>query len=132
MGGSNTPQTARAAVLHIASTNTALFMTTLTMDISQPASAEHKKSVMQLVVFIIRKVRPSASVRLAPPLTYSLKKPLVLYPNLTRLVEAVVKSLDPNAGSGREAVFDPAIEILGHVVRTYVTHIGKIDFGGPF
>ncbi|KAG8857990.1 hypothetical protein FRB96_005481 [Tulasnella sp. 330] len=106
IGGNNTPQTARAAVLHIASTNTALFMTTLTMDISQPASPEHKKSVMQLVVFIIR------------------KKPLVLYPNLTRLVEAVVKSLDPNAGSGREAVFDPAIEILGHVVRTFPT----VDF----
>ncbi|KAG9008521.1 hypothetical protein FRB94_013134 [Tulasnella sp. JGI-2019a] len=108
-GGTSIPQTARAAVLQIASTNTALFMTTLTMDISQPASPEHKKSVMQLVVFIIR------------------KKPLVLYPNLTRLVEAVVKSLDPNASSSREAVFDPAIEILGHVVRTFPT----VDFHTP-
>ncbi len=46
------------------------------------------------------------------------QKPLVLYPNLPRLVEAVVKSLDPNTGGSREAVLDAATEILGQVVRT--------------
>lgn len=55
--GHNVGQAARSAVLHIASTNTALFMTTLSLDIAQPASPDHKKSVMQLVVFMIRKVR---------------------------------------------------------------------------
>ncbi|KAG8964046.1 hypothetical protein FRC05_004330 [Tulasnella sp. 425] len=97
---------ARSAVLQIASTNTPLFMTTLTMDIATPKSVEHRRSVMQLIAFIIK------------------KKPLVLYPNLTRLVEAVIKSLDPNIASNREAVMDPAVEILGHVVRTFPT----VDF----
>ncbi|KAG9046315.1 hypothetical protein FS837_004629 [Tulasnella sp. UAMH 9824] len=97
---------ARSAVLQIASTNTPLFMTTLTMDIANPKSVEHRRSVMQLIAFIIK------------------KKPLVLYPNLTRLVEAVIKSLDPNIAANREAVMDPAVEILGHVVRTFPT----VDF----
>ncbi|KAG8991233.1 hypothetical protein FRB90_001428 [Tulasnella sp. 427] len=97
---------ARSAVLQIASTNTPLFMTTLTMDIATPKSVDHRRSVMQLIAFIIK------------------KKPLVLYPNLTRLVEAVIKSLDPNIASNREAVMDPAVEILGHVVRTFPT----VDF----
>ncbi|TFK48775.1 WD40 repeat-like protein [Heliocybe sulcata] len=97
---------ARAAVLRIASSNSPLFMTTLAFDILHPQNLEHRKSVMQLVAFFIR------------------KQPLVLYPNLPRLVEAVVKSLDPNATSDRDAVLDTATEILGHVVKTFPT----VDF----
>ncbi|TFY53289.1 hypothetical protein EVJ58_g9531 [Rhodofomes roseus] len=97
---------ARSAVLNIASSNTPLFMTTLTIDILQPRSVQHRKSVMQLVIFIIR------------------KKPLVLYSNLPRLVEAVVKSLDPNSTANRDAVLDFAAEILGQFVRTFPT----VDF----
>ncbi|PCH40392.1 WD40 repeat-like protein [Wolfiporia cocos MD-104 SS10] len=100
---------ARTAVLHIASTNTPLFMTTLTIDILQPRSVQHRKSVMQLVIFLIR------------------KKPLVLYSNLPRLVEAVVKSLDPNSTANRDAVLDSATDILGHVVQTFPT----VDFHMP-
>jgi hypothetical protein len=47
---------ARLAVLQIASSNTPLFMTTLTLDILSPKTLEHRKSVMQLVAFLIRKV----------------------------------------------------------------------------
>ncbi|KIJ60314.1 hypothetical protein HYDPIDRAFT_177510 [Hydnomerulius pinastri MD-312] len=97
---------ARAAVLQIASSNTPLFMTTLTLDILNPKTLEHRKSIMQLVAFLIR------------------KRPLILYPNLPRLMEAVVKSLDPNSTSSRDAVLDTATEILGHVVKTFPT----IDF----
>lgn len=43
---------------------------------------------------------------------------MVLYPNLPRLLEAVVKSLDPSSSADREAVLDAATEILGQVVRT--------------
>lgn len=43
---------------------------------------------------------------------------MILYPNLPRLVEAVVKSLDPNFSSKRDAVLDSAVEFLGEVVRT--------------
>ncbi|KAG8961611.1 hypothetical protein FRC03_005163 [Tulasnella sp. 419] len=97
---------ARSAVLQIASTNTPLFMTTLSLDVLNPPSLEYRKTIMQLVAFIIR------------------KKPLVLYPNLPRLVEAVVKSLDPNSAASREMVLDTATEILGHVVSTFPT----VDF----
>jgi len=48
---------ARLAILQIASTNTPLFMTTLSLDILHPQSVEHRKDIMQLVAFIIRKVR---------------------------------------------------------------------------
>jgi hypothetical protein len=48
----------------------------------------------------------------------SFQKPLVIYPHLPKLVEAVVKSLDPNSTSNRDAVLDTATEILGHVVKT--------------
>ncbi|KAJ6584436.1 hypothetical protein B0H19DRAFT_1105047 [Mycena capillaripes] len=97
---------ARLAVLQIASNNTALFMTTLALDILNPLGVEHRKSVMQIVAFLIR------------------KRPLVLYPNLPRLMEAVVKSLDPNSTAHRDAVLDTATEILGHVVKTFPT----VDF----
>ena len=55
------------------------------------------------------------------------QKPLALFSNLPRLVEAVVKSLDPNSNASREAVLDSATEILGHIVETYPT----VDFHGP-
>jgi hypothetical protein len=47
---------ARLAVLQIASNNTALFMTTLALDILNPLGVDHRKSVMQIVAFLIRKV----------------------------------------------------------------------------
>ncbi|KAH9990289.1 hypothetical protein BJV77DRAFT_1013521 [Russula vinacea] len=97
---------ARQAVLHIVTDHTGIFMTTLSLDILHPQSLEHRKSVMQLMAFLIR------------------KKPLVIFPNLPKLVEAVVKSLDPNSTSHRDAVLDAATEILGHVVKTFPT----IDF----
>ncbi|KAH9922915.1 WD40 repeat-like protein [Fomitopsis serialis] len=102
----NVGSQARSAVLNIASSNTPLFITTLTIDILHPRSVQHRKSVMQLVIFIIR------------------KKPLVLYSNLPRLVEAVVKSLDPNSTANRDAILDFATEILGQFVRTFPT----VDF----
>lgn len=47
---------ARSAVLQIASNNTPLFMTTLSLDILHPKSVQHRKSILQLVAFLIRKV----------------------------------------------------------------------------
>lgn len=46
------------------------------------------------------------------------QKPLVLYPNLPRLMEAVVKSLDPGSTADREAVLDSVTEIIALVVQT--------------
>lgn len=53
----NASPQARLAVLQIASSNTHLFMTTLTLDIVNPTSTEHRKSVLQIVAFLIRKVK---------------------------------------------------------------------------
>lgn len=102
----NVGQQARQAILQIASTSTALFMATLTLDILNPKSLEHRKIMMQIVAFLIR------------------KKPLLLYSNLPRLMEAVVRSLDPNSTSSRDAVHDTATEVIGQVVKTFPT----VDF----
>lgn len=48
---------ARSAVLQIASGNTPLFMTTLSLDILHPKSVEYSKSIMQLIAYLIAKVR---------------------------------------------------------------------------
>lgn len=47
---------ARAAVLSIAANNTPLFITTLCLDILTPLTLEHRRSVMQIVAYLIRKV----------------------------------------------------------------------------
>ncbi|KAK7054386.1 hypothetical protein VNI00_003580 [Paramarasmius palmivorus] len=100
---------ARSAILNISAANTPLFMTTLGIDILNPTSTEHRKSVLQILAFLIR------------------KRPMVLYPNLPKLMEAVVKSLDPNSTSNRDAVLDTATEILGHVVKTYECFLKDVD-----
>jgi hypothetical protein len=41
-------------------------------------------------------------------------------------MEAVVKSLDPNATTHREAVLDTATEIIGYVVNTYLPFSSSI------
>lgn len=102
----NVGQQARQAVLQIASTSTTLFMATLTFDILNPDSVEHRKVLMQLLALLIR------------------KRPLLLYTSLPRLMEAVVKSLDPNSTTSRDAVLDAATEIIGQVVKTFPT----VDF----
>lgn len=58
--GSGVGPQARQAVLQIAgdtrSGGGTLFMTTLSLDILHPKDLEHRRSVMQLVAFLIRKV----------------------------------------------------------------------------
>ena len=47
---------ARLAVLSIASNNMPLFMGTLCLDILTPPTVEHRRSVMQILAFLIKKV----------------------------------------------------------------------------
>jgi hypothetical protein len=89
---------ARLAVLHVASTNPALFMSTLSMDILDAKTVEGRKSIMKLCVYMAR------------------KKPEVLENSLPKVVEAVVKSLDPNVGKMREDVQQTATVILSELV----------------
>ena len=65
---------ARQAVLHIVTDNTGIFMTTLSLDILHPQSLEHRKSVMQLVAFLIRKVG-NLLICLSDPLTRPTEAP---------------------------------------------------------
>ncbi|SPO40249.1 uncharacterized protein PSFLO_05731 [Pseudozyma flocculosa] len=90
---------ARAATLQIASENTPLFMTTLSIDILNARSPAHCSATMKLVAFMVR------------------KKPEVLYPNLPRLAEAVVKSLDPR--NQRDVVLSSATLMISELVSTY-------------
>ncbi|WVR08230.1 hypothetical protein IAU60_005277 [Kwoniella sp. DSM 27419] len=105
-GGASIAAQARLAVLHVASTNPPLFMSTLSMDILDAQSAEGRKSIMKLCVFMAR------------------KKPAVLENGLPRIAEAVVKSLDPNVGKMRNDVQQAATVILHELVIAYST----IDF----
>lgn len=89
---------ARLAVLLVASSNPALFMSTLSMDILNAESAEGRNSIMKLCVYMAR------------------KKPEVLENGLPRIAEAVVKSLDPNIGKMREDVWQAATVILNELV----------------
>lgn len=50
-------QSARAGVLQIASSNSPLFISTISLDIMDAESISHRSSTMHLLAFIIRKVR---------------------------------------------------------------------------
>lgn len=91
---------ARQTTLHIAQENTPLFMTTLHLDVIQASSAAQANSTMRLVAFIVR------------------RRPLILYPNLPRLAEAVVKSLDPT-NRMREEVLQSATLMISELIATY-------------
>jgi len=118
----NVGAAARGAVLQVTSINTPLVMTTLSMDILHVTDVQQRKSLMQMLAFLIRKVILMIPKMLS--LDHSIisypQRPLVIQPNLPRLIEAVVKSLDPNASGNREATIDAATEILMHVVQTSV------------
>ncbi|PWN18103.1 hypothetical protein BCV69DRAFT_242606, partial [Microstroma glucosiphilum] len=91
---------ARRTTLHIAEENTPLFMTTLHLDILQAATAAQANATMHLVAYIIR------------------RRPLVLYANLPRLTEAVVKSLDPTSPL-RESVLSSATLMISELIGAY-------------
>lgn len=116
--------TARTVALQVAAINTPLFMTTLTQDILQAQTADHRNASMKLVAFLVRKVdiylSPDSLLIVADLFTriYNNQKPLLLFPSLPRLVEAVVKSLDPANAADRDAVHTSATIILNELVKT--------------
>jgi hypothetical protein len=91
---------ARAAVIQLASTSGAIFITTITMDILDAKTIAQRNAIMKLCVFVAR------------------KKPIVLLPSLPRLAEAVVKSLDPTRVNMRESIQQTATVILNELVST--------------
>ncbi|GAA5914045.1 uncharacterized protein JCM6883_007133 [Sporobolomyces salmoneus] len=99
---------ARQATVHVAGVNSPLFMSTLLFDILNAPTAISRNATLKLLGFIIR------------------KKPLVLYHSLPRVVEAVVRSLDPTISDLRETVHQTATVIFNELVRTFPS----IDFHG--
>lgn len=100
---------AKYACLHVASVNTPLFMTTLSYDLMMSDNPNDRISTMKLVVFMVR------------------RRPLVLHASLPRLLEAVVKSLDPTQKQMRAQTQTGATVILHELVKTYPS----ITFHGP-
>lgn len=100
---------ARRATLELTAKHSALFMSTLAMDILHAPSVEQSQVTLRLVAFMIR------------------QKPLVLYPSLPRLTEAVVKSLDPSLAMVRSSLAKSAALMINQLVQTYP----MIAFHGP-
>lgn len=122
---------ARLAILSIASDNMLFLMNTLCLDILSPPTVEHRHSVLQILAFLIKKVR-SRFVDEVFFFISSLQRPLVLQPHLPRLMEAVVKSLDPNSTANRELVLDAATEIISYVVKTWSSFISNFGMLSKF
>ncbi|ORY50412.1 hypothetical protein BCR33DRAFT_713222 [Rhizoclosmatium globosum] len=105
-GGLNVPNSAlvmisRQAVVQIASINPALFISTVTNDfVSSKVLAERVGGLKLLGMFIA-------------------KKPNLLYPHVPRIVEAMVKCLDPNVSGMREAVQTIVTSNFAELVKSF-------------
>lgn len=86
---------ARQAVLHVVTTDTGIFMTTLSLDILHPHNLEHRKSVMQLVAFLIRKVLFSSFHSLSQTF-------LIFSPSLSKETSCHTSQSSKTDGSGGE------------------------------
>lgn len=110
---------ARNATLQLAGVNTPLLMTTLLFDILNTPDASSRNATLRLLGFMIRKVSQVVTHRCNAELILSARqKPLVIHTNLPRIVDAVVKCLDPAVSSLRETVQQAATAILNELVKT--------------
>ncbi|RIA87577.1 WD40-repeat-containing domain protein [Glomus cerebriforme] len=92
---------AQKAIFQISAVNTPLCISTLTCDTIDSTKPAEKSGFLKLISLFIR------------------RKPLVLYTNLSGLVEAVVKSLDPNIPKMRDAVLQTTTSVLHDLVKTF-------------
>jgi len=92
---------ARQALIQIATHNTPLFITTLTFDLVHSKNIYERQSGLQLLSLFIN------------------KKPLIIYPYLSKIVEAVVKSLDPNVPNMRENMIQSVTLSLHDLVKKF-------------
>ncbi|KAH6566901.1 hypothetical protein BASA50_002582 [Batrachochytrium salamandrivorans] len=92
---------ARQAIVNIASVNAGLFISTLTFDLVHARHAAERGGGLRLLGMFIT------------------KKPTILYPYLTSIVDAMVKTLDPNTPHLREALQQIVTVNFAELVRTY-------------
>lgn len=133
---------ARKAVIKIAEEHTPLFMTTLHLDMLQAASpslaldprdgVDAKSQTVMTPVgsqisaggadLLSSSAAVSASTTMRLVAFMARRRPRLLFPNLPRLAEAVVKSLDPTQPSShREALLPAATIMIGELVSTFGT-----------
>ncbi|KAJ3022996.1 hypothetical protein HKX48_004619 [Thoreauomyces humboldtii] len=91
----------RQAIVQLASCNPALFISTLTMDLMHSKNPNERMGNLKLLGMFIA------------------KKPLVLLPNLGRVVEAIVKCLDPNLPQIRDALQHIVTVNFAELVKRY-------------
>ncbi|CAO3669477.1 unnamed protein product [Umbelopsis ramanniana] len=94
-------RTARTAIFHIANSHMPLVIGTLTYDMMNAQKMEDRLACMKVINMFAR------------------KRPQLLFSSIPRVVEAVVKTLDPNVPNVRDSVIQPATSILHELVRTY-------------
>ncbi|KAJ3239674.1 hypothetical protein HDU78_002718 [Chytriomyces hyalinus] len=91
----------RQAVVQIASINPGLFISTVTFDFVHSKIAAERVGGLKLLGMFIA------------------KKPLLLYSHVPRIIEAMVKSLDPNVPGMREAVQTVVTSNFAELVKTF-------------
>ncbi|CAI2168335.1 5427_t:CDS:10 [Funneliformis geosporum] len=92
---------AQKAIFQISIANTPLCISTLIYDTNNSKKPTEKVGFLKLISLFIR------------------RKPLVLHAHLSGLVEAVVKSLDPNIPKMRERVLQTTTSVLHDLVKTF-------------
>ncbi|KAI9021088.1 hypothetical protein DFJ74DRAFT_112744 [Hyaloraphidium curvatum] len=96
-------QMARQAILSIATSSTAVFVQTLVLDLTHAKTVEERKGSLRLLSVFVH------------------KKPVLLLPHLLRIVEGVIKCLEPNNPQLREALLEFVTAALHDLVKTYPT-----------
>ncbi|KAI9138814.1 hypothetical protein BKA69DRAFT_1127055 [Paraphysoderma sedebokerense] len=92
---------ARQAIFHIATTNPALFSSTVTFDLVHSKSIPERIGLLRLLSLMVQKNSQIVNIF------------------VSRIVESIVKVLDPNAPSVREALLQATTAVLYDLVRTY-------------
>ncbi|GJJ75514.1 hypothetical protein EMPS_07872 [Entomortierella parvispora] len=101
---------ARRAITQIASVNSVLFVTTLTQEILDAKKPIERIGLLKLISIFTR------------------KDPAVLYLGLSRLAEAIVKSLDPTVPHIREQMLPVGTSVMMDLVLSYPQldfHVGS-------
>ncbi|PHZ09781.1 WD40 repeat-like protein [Rhizopus microsporus ATCC 52813] len=92
---------AKAAIFQISITNMPLVISTLTFDTAHAKSLEDRLRCLKIIGIFIK------------------KEPILLYSHVHNVVEAVIKTLDPNVPHMREVMVQSATSVLHDLVKTY-------------
>lgn len=92
---------AKQSLMHIAVANTALFFNTLAFDVSHSRDISERTGCLKLFEYFIN------------------KKPLILYPHLSEMVDAIVRCLDPNIPAMRECLIHHVTTLFYDLVVTF-------------